>query len=69
MDPDVAVLVGVPRKHVAGILPTASIRAARYALALPEVTHLAVRDHGDDFPIGVITEHEVGDPTRPFDKE
>ena len=41
------------------IEPTASLRAAIYALALPGVTRLLVRGRDDDAPSGVITDYDL----------
>jgi CBS domain-containing protein len=68
-DADVMAAAESIGQTVIGIEPSASVRAARYALALPGITHLSVRDRGGDFPLGVITANEVGDPSRPIDKE
>jgi len=41
------------------IEPTASLRAAIYALALPGCTRLLVRGRGDEAPVGVITDYDL----------
>jgi CBS domain-containing protein len=41
------------------IEPTASLRAAIYALALPGCTRLLVRGRGEEAPVGVITDYDL----------
>lgn len=46
-------------ESVTGIPPTASARAALYALSLAGISRLVVRGRGEVFPQGVVTESEL----------
>lgn len=50
-------------EKVSGIVPAAGVQAVLYALSMPGVTRLVVRERGTGFPIGVITDYDLVDPS------
>ena len=53
----------VVTEQVTGIEAEASVGAALYALSMPGVTRLVVRAKGDGFPVGVVTDIDLVDPS------
>lgn len=53
----------VVTEQVTGIEAEASVGAALYALSMPGVTRLVVRAKGHGFPVGVVTDIDLVDPS------